>query len=86
MIYFCCDQFRRSAVQGSTLNGIDFLEVMDHDAPTDDERQRLLTLHFVNQLTGPALTKDNFTIKGGERVRNISVINTKPGTEPNTLV
>jgi len=86
MNYFCCDQFRRSAVQGSTLNGIDFLEVMDHDAPTEDQRQRLLTLHFVNQLTGPALTKDNFTIKGGERVRNISVINTKPGTEPNTLV
>lgn len=33
MIYFCCDQFRRSAVRGSALNGIDFVEVVDREPP-----------------------------------------------------
>ena len=86
MIYFCCDKFRRNMVQGSTLNGIDFLEVIDRDAPTQDQRQRLLTLHFVNNLSVPLLTNNNFLIEGGERIRNIKVISTRVGVAPNTVV
>ena len=32
-LYFCCDERRRDTVRGSALNGIDYLEVVDHDAP-----------------------------------------------------
>ena len=33
MIYFCCDERRRNAVRAhATLNGIDFLEVVDDPA------------------------------------------------------
>ena len=32
-IYACCDDRRKAAVLGNpTLNGIDYLEVLDHDA------------------------------------------------------
>jgi hypothetical protein len=73
VIYYCCDRLRRSAVEGSSLNGIDFLEVLDRDAPTPAERQRTLFVHFVNA-PAPALTPTNFRIEGGERVRGINVI------------
>ena len=34
MIYACCDENRKAAVLGNpTLNGIDYLEVLDNDAP-----------------------------------------------------
>ena len=33
MIYFCCDALRRTQLFGSALNGIDYLEVLDRDAP-----------------------------------------------------
>ncbi len=35
VIYLCCDERRRNAVRGfAGLNGIDFLEVVDNDAPS----------------------------------------------------
>lgn len=72
MIYYCCDRLRRDAVEGSALNGIDFLEVLDRDAPTPADRQRTLFVHFVNA-PAPALTPATFRIEGGERVRDINV-------------
>jgi hypothetical protein len=80
MIYFCCDRLRRNALEGTALNGIDFLEVVDHDAPTPAERQRILKVHFVNNLAGGPLTKENVRIEGGERIRNIVVQDATPGT------
>ena len=50
-LYFCCDERRRDAIRGSALNGIDYLEVVDHDAPNEADRQRLLRVHFVNDIT-----------------------------------
>jgi hypothetical protein len=45
--YSCCDELRRQAVRDHpTLNGIDFLEVIDRAAPTEAERQRKLEVHF----------------------------------------
>ena len=41
MIYFCCDQLRRDAVasRSAVLNGIDFLEVLDHEIDAAAIRQ-----------------------------------------------
>jgi hypothetical protein len=73
-VYFCCNDLRRNAVRGqASLNGIDFLEVVDHEAPTDDDRQRILVIHFVNVPPPASLTRANVVIEGGERIRNITV-------------
>ena len=51
MIYSCCDELRRAAVrEHPTLNGIDFLEVVDRAAADPDDRQRVLKVHFVKPL------------------------------------
>ncbi len=86
MNYFCCDELRRAALEGSALNGIDFLEVLDHDAPTQAERQRKLFVHFVNPLSGAPLSKNNLSIEGGERIRNIVVTNVTTGVGPDANV
>jgi hypothetical protein len=90
MIYTCCDELRRAALANPAqnpggLNGIDFLEVLDHDAPTKLMRQRILKIHFVNNLSGGALTKTNVQITGGERITNIVVTNVTYGPEANVL-
>src|SRR4029453_11398733 len=59
------------------LDGIDYLEVAN-------QAQTQLALHFIHPLPGqanavppaaPALTADNVRILGGERIRNIRVLN-----------
>jgi len=48
MIFSCCDEKRKAAVIGNpTINGIDYLEVIDHAASSASLRQRTL-------LGGPA--------------------------------
>ena len=75
MIYFCCDKRRRNEVRGrEDINGIDFLEVVDRDAGTEELRQRQLRVHLLNDHTGADFTVDNVRIEGGERVRNIEVV------------
>jgi hypothetical protein len=91
MIYTCCDELRRAALGDVTqnpsgLNGIDFLEVVDHDAPTKLLRQRLLKVHFVNKLTGGPLTRTNIRIEGGERITPIVVTQVTPGAGPDANV
>lgn len=78
MIYFCCDDNRRAlAGKHPTLNGIDFLEVVDREAPTLDERQRTLRIFFCQEPSATfladlqALTEGNVQISGGERTRGI---------------
>jgi hypothetical protein len=71
--YFCCDRFRRNAVAAhATLNGIDWLEVVDQDAPAGSPRQRTLLVRFLKTL--PTLAADNVMIAGGERVRDPKVL------------
>ena len=49
--YFCCDERRRDAVQAhATVNGIDFVEVVDDPAMPDDQRQRTIRVFFVKPL------------------------------------
>ncbi|WP_267221374.1 putative baseplate assembly protein [Dyella silvae] len=72
-MYLCCDQNRRTLVRGSSLNGIDWLDVVDLEAPTPPLRQRQLRVGFVNTPPPSALTPANFTITGGERIVGIVV-------------
>lgn len=70
--YSCCDALRRNDVDAHpTLNGIDYLEVLDSDAPPDSPRQRTLLLRLLKPAL--ALSKDNVRIEGGERVRNVQI-------------
>jgi hypothetical protein len=72
-VFQCCDDLRRQAVAAQTkVNGIDYLEVVDHDEPVLLKRQHVLLVHFVNA-PHPAITAANVVIAGGERVRNIQV-------------
>ena len=74
MKYFCCDERRREAVKSSSnLNGIDFLEVIDRDAQTPEERQRTLRVNFINKPAPPNLTTANVAIIGGERITGVIV-------------
>jgi hypothetical protein len=73
MIYQCCNENRKAAVLGNPiLNGIDYLEVLDHDAiPLDSPRQRTLLVHCLNNApTG--LMPTNVLITGGESIRGIT--------------
>jgi hypothetical protein len=64
----CCDRRRRDAVAaGSTLNGIDYVEVVDGELADDDPlRQRTLLLTCLRSVA--TLGKDNVVITGGERI------------------
>lgn len=82
-LYFCCDERRRGAIragasEGSTLNGIDFLEV-DGIGPAGGE-QRRLRIAFVNAPDAglrarivPAAPPFRIAVEGGEQVRGIRV-------------
>ena len=87
MQYFCCDQHRRNSVRKHpTLNGIDYLEVLDRDAPTKAEpnapgkglRQRTLLVHCLKPI--PDLSGINIGIAGGERITPIKVLWAFPGS------
>lgn len=75
---YACGSERRRAVVGaaeSTLNGIDYVEVVSDD-------QRTLAVRFLHPLPGqaggvpaaaPALTRANVVVEGGVRVRGVTV-------------
>ena len=76
MTYFCCDERapRTPSRRIATLNGIDFLEVVD-DPSRSDRRcgSALLFVHFVKPLAPDAIARaQNVRIDGGERIRNIT--------------
>ena len=74
MIYFCCDPFRRNQLVGTAFNGIDYVEVLDHEIELSDpaNRQKRLVVHFINDLATNALSETNIQIEGGERIQNIA--------------
>lgn len=73
MIFTCCDRFRRNATAAhATLNGLDYLEVLDRDLPDGHEfRQRTLFLHFLKPFIG--ITNDNLRLTGGDRIQNVQI-------------
>lgn len=74
MIYTCCEENRRARVEAHpTLNGIDYLEVLDLDAPPGSPRQRTLLVRLLKPVPA-GLSPDNLRITGGERIRGAGVL------------
>ncbi len=73
MIYTCCEENRRASVEvHPTLNGIDWLEVLDLDAPLNSPRQQTLMLRLLKPVPA-GIGTDNIRIEGGERIRNLVI-------------
>ena len=71
--YYCKNQKRRQRVlDHSTLNGIDYLEVLDRQAPSGSPRQRTLLVRCLKSVPSD-FTAKNIRIEGGVRVKSISV-------------
>jgi len=73
---------------GSTLNiagtpnGIDYLEVLDHDAiALNSPRQRTLLIHCLRTVPSSA-TRDNILITGGESITNVTADWVAPASAP----
>ena len=63
-MYFCCDKRRRNDVkEHPTLNGIDFLEVLDNPTDPSDVRQRTLFCPFLKATCSWGLTERTFESK-----------------------
>jgi hypothetical protein len=79
VIYHCCAERRLEAVrEAGVLNGIEYVEVSDSEAPAPALRQRTL---FVRLLEPPAgLSAANVEISGGERIRTVGVEWAAPAT------
>jgi hypothetical protein len=72
MIFSCCDERRLELLRRSgSKNAIEFLEVLDHSAPSGVPRQQTLFVRLLH--VGFALTPDNLRISGGERVPTVGV-------------
>lgn len=90
MKYYCCDQRRREVVKlNGTLNGLEYLEVFDSGLSGDPTRQLTLFVKFLRPV--PALSKDQFRIEGGERIKSVNIewvaiANALPMGEPTSLV
>ncbi|MFZ0420288.1 MAG: putative baseplate assembly protein [Candidatus Sulfotelmatobacter sp.] len=72
MIFSCYNEKRKAAVIGNpTINGIDYLEVIDHAASSASLRQRTLLVTCLK--TAPTgLTTSNVLIVGGESITGIT--------------
>ena len=86
LTYACCNENRKAAVSGNpTLNGIDYLEVLDHDAiPLGIPRQQTLVVHCLNALAGN-IAAANVLIGGGESINNIGVAWVALASDASTL-
>jgi hypothetical protein len=81
MIYFCCQDRRRDAVAAQqSINGIDFLEVLDNPSLPQLQRQCTLFVHFIKPLSSGSLAIHNVQIEGGERITKIQVTGVSAGS------
>jgi hypothetical protein len=75
MIYSCCDENRRAAVLGNPtpINGIDYLEVLDHAAiAISSPRQQTLLVYCLKSVLSLDLKPKNVLIQGGESITGIT--------------
>lgn len=80
MRYACCDERRLQAVkEAGALNGVEYLEVSDSEAPSEALRQRTLFVRLLDP--PPALTPANVRITGGERIQ-VGIEWVAPATAP----
>jgi hypothetical protein len=84
LIYSCCNENRKAAILGNpafdgVLNGINYLEVLDSEAPDPTYRQRTLLVYCL--WNAPAsLTPSNVMIVGGESITNVGVVWVAPAS------
>jgi hypothetical protein len=72
VIYICCNRKRGEAVRlHPVLNGIEYLEVLDEDAPPGSPRQRTLLVRCYKPI--PGLEGEHVRIEGGTRIRPVSI-------------
>jgi hypothetical protein len=70
---YCPDETRKALVrEAGTLNGIDFLEVLDHDAPAGSPPQQTLLVHTF--LPAAGLDAQHVRIDGGVRISPVRVV------------
>ena len=70
---YCPDEIRRSLVRANgTVNGIDYLEVLDDEAPVGTAPQQTLLVYCFLSVAG--LSRENVRIEGGVRVSPIGVV------------
>ncbi|NTU86024.1 MAG: putative baseplate assembly protein, partial [Chloroflexales bacterium] len=86
MQYRCANERRRQAVLGhGSLNGIDYLEVLDREAPLGSPPQQTLLVRLLKPLTA-SLDGSNVRIEGGVRVTPVRVLWAAPATEADSLL
>jgi hypothetical protein len=76
-VYSCCNENRKAAVFGNpTLNGINYIEVIDRAAiGQGSPRQQTLLIHCLNPIPLPSsISASNVLITGGESVTGITVV------------
>ena len=84
--YACRNERRREAVlRHASLNGIDYLEVLDQEAPAGSPRQRTLLLRCLKALPAE-LGAANVHIAGGVRIAPVGVEWARPATEVGELL
>jgi hypothetical protein len=82
MIFSCGTRERRRRVMGAaSLNGIDYLEVA---TGVGEAVRRTLVVHFVNDVVSPPPASD-WHVAGGERFRNIQVLEVATTADPRVL-
>jgi hypothetical protein len=83
--YACCEDRRLLAVKDAgVLNGIEYVEVSDAEAPTPALRQRTLYVRLLRP--DPGLTPEaNVEIFGGERIRTVAASTPPPAEVPALL-
>lgn len=75
-IYLCDDDRRRQTIFGQPgLNGIDYIEVLDQEAPPN-LRQQILNVSFINAPAPAGISPANVEIVGGERITGVQVTST----------
>lgn len=85
MIYSCCSENRRAAVLGNpTLNGIDYLEVLDYNQVPGTPPQQTLLVYCLKSVVNLTLTPANVIIEGGESVTGITALWIIPAAAPPT--
>ncbi|HEY3057557.1 MAG TPA: putative baseplate assembly protein [Chloroflexota bacterium] len=69
---YCPDETRKALVRADgSLNGIDYVEVLDQAAPSGTPRQQTLLLRCLRPVDG--LGQGNLRVEGGVRITNINV-------------
>src|SRR5712691_9983369 len=81
MAQYCSDENRKALVRAEgSLNGIDYLEVLDQAAPAGTPPQQTLLVRCLRPVG--ALSQDNVHIDGGVRVTHIGVEWARAGNSP----